>query len=105
MFGFLHIAGSLRKLNFEIIRLGIEPNSYFFGHRSSPAFGLKLDRLIYLTALGTAGTVHVGVISVNVAAFFTPEQAVFARLRLKAPPAELGINGDSHQRRQQSDHV
>src|SRR6476469_6339591 len=36
------IAWRVGKPHFKVIRFSIEPHFYFFGHRSSPAFGLSV---------------------------------------------------------------
>src|SRR6266568_197413 len=42
MRGFLFITSRIGKTDFKEIRLGVEPDFYFFGHKSSPAFGLSV---------------------------------------------------------------
>jgi hypothetical protein len=42
MLGLLHVTGGVRKPHFKVIGLGVEPDFYFIGHKSSPAFGLPV---------------------------------------------------------------
>jgi hypothetical protein len=42
VFGFPHVTGSARKPHFKIIGFRVEPDFYFVGHKSSPAFGLSV---------------------------------------------------------------
>ena len=42
MRGFFFITSRIGKTDFKEIRLRVEPDFYFFGHKSSPVFGLSV---------------------------------------------------------------
>src|SRR5271154_6048772 len=49
--GFLVITGGIGKTDFKEIRLRIEPNFYFIGHKSSPAFGWSVRQAVTTNAV------------------------------------------------------
>jgi len=59
-------------------------------------FELKLDGVVHQTALGATGEIDIWIIGVNVSASSATINAIFALGRLKATPAEFGI--DAHRR-------
>ena len=66
---------------------------------------LKFDWFVQFAALGTAGTVDVRVVGVNVAAIFAAEDPVLRTSRTEAVPAHFRINSKTAQGAQQSRHV
>jgi hypothetical protein len=42
---FLDITRGVGETNFKEIRFCVEPDFYFIGHKSSPAFGLSVNRI------------------------------------------------------------
>jgi hypothetical protein len=65
----------------------------------------KLERVIHTPTLGTARTIHIRIVRIDVAAAFTSKNAVLARARFEAAAAELGVNSNTGNSGQQDDRV
>src|SRR5208283_3074980 len=74
---------------FTDINISKERENYQLGRNLQALNSLKFNRLIQLAALGASGTVHVGIVGIDEAAFAAAKDVVFRVGRAEAPPVEF----------------